>query len=265
MTGNFKLAGGSMVGRDHRVIGRNNQDAWTILEYPDLTIAIVADGCSSGSKTEVGAELGVRLVAEQIARQYGSSRKIDWQKTQQHVISQLDILALNLGGDYRRLVEDLFLFTLVGVVLTADQAIFFACGDGIVVVNESRLQLGPFPGNMPPYIAYGLLGNELKIDPREVRMAPVLEIELVDLDSFLIGTDGVMDFISVEDRAMPGLTKLVGPIDQFWLDDRYFGGNPDLVSRQLRLVGRDYPAHNPVHGLLGDDTTLIVGRREQNC
>ncbi len=257
----FQLAGGSMVGRDHRMVNKNNQDSYVIQSYSDLTVAVVADGCGSGAKTEVGSQLGARLVAEQIARAYGAYRTIDWQKTQRHVLSQLDLLAQNLGGDFRRVVEEYFLFTIVGVVLEPKKATFFACGDGTIYVNGCHLPLGPFAGNMPPYIAYGLLENELKIDVREVRLAPVVELATSDLTSFLIGTDGIDDFVGHEARMMPGIDRLVGPIDQFWTDDRYFRGNPDLVSRQLRLVGRDWPLSNPEHGLLHDDTTLIVGRR----
>lgn len=257
----FQLAGGSMVGRDHRVVNRNNQDAYTILQYTGLTVAVVSDGCGSGAKTEVGAQLGVRMVAEQIARQYGAYRRIDWQKTQRHVLSQLDILAQSLGGDYRKVVEEYFLFTIIGVILTPETATFFACGDGTAVINGEQWPLGPYPENRPPYLAYGLLENELRIDPSGIKLLPFMEVANEELNSFLIGTDGVDDFVKHQDKTMPGLDRNIGPLSQFWLDDRYFKGNPDLVSRQLRLAGRDFPHNNPEHGLLSDDTTIIVGRR----
>lgn len=257
----FQLAAGSMVGRDHRLVFRNNQDAYHVATYDGLTIAVVADGCGSGSKSEVGAQLGVRIVAEQIARRYAAYRSIDWARLEQSVVSQLDILASNLGGDYRRTVEEHLLFTLVGVVLTREEAVFFACGDGVVYVNGEPTILGPHPGNMPPYVAYRLLASELRINPDEVRLRPVITAPIETVNSFLIGTDGVDDIIRRADRNLPGLERPVGEISQFWSDDRYFKGNPDLVSRQLRLMGRDYPHVNPDHGLLSDDTTLIVGRR----
>jgi hypothetical protein len=177
------------------------------------------------------------------------------------VLSQLDILAQSLGGDYRKVVEEYLLFTIIGVVLTPETATFFACGDGVAIINGTEWPLGPYPGNMPPYLAYGLLESELRIDLSEVKLQPFAEFVSEELESFLIGTDGVNDFVKHQDRMMPGLDREVGPLSQFWSDDRYFRGNPDLVSRQLRLVGRDFPHNNPEHGVLSDDTTIIVGRR----
>lgn len=257
----FQVAGGTIVGRDHRVVYKNNQDAYAITEYEGLTVAVVADGCGSGVKSEVGAHLGVRLVTEQIARMYAVRRTLDWPRLERHIVSQLDTLAQSLGGNYRQAVEDYLLFTLVGVVIAGDTVTFFACGDGIVRINDQALALGPYSGNMPPYIAYRLLESELKIDPREVRLAPIAVRPSQLVESFLLGTDGVEDIVLHADRTMPGIEKPMGDLCQFWTDDRYFRGNPDLVSRQLRLMGRDYPVANPEHGLLHDDTTLIVGRK----
>jgi hypothetical protein len=56
------------------------------------------------------------------------------------------------------------------------------------------------------------------------------------------------------------LSDVVGPLDQFYRQDRYFA-NPELISRRLKLISRDWPMSNPQPGLLHDDTTLIVGRR----
>ncbi len=261
MSGPFQIASGSVVGRDHRVVYKNNQDALAVTEYEGLTIMVVADGCSSGLKSEVGAQLGVRLVTEHIARMYASRRAIDWKRLERQVVSQLDVIAQSLGGDYRKTVEDFLLFTLVGAVLTQETATFFACGDGVLLINGQVLALGPYPGNMPPYLAYRLLESELRIDPREVNLAPVAERPIDSIDSFVLGTDGVDDIVRHAGRNLPGLEGLVGGIDQFWLNDRYFKGNLDLVSRQLRLMARDFPVANPEHGLLHDDTTLIVARR----
>lgn len=260
-TGDMQLAGGTVTGRDHRLVFKNNQDAYAVTSFQNLTIAVVADGCSGGAKSEVGAQLGVRMVTEQLARMYAAKRVIDWRRLEQHLVAELDTLARSLGGDYRQTVEEYLLFTLVGVVITNESLTFFACGDGALMINGVTVPLGPYPGNMPPYIAYRLLMNELRIDPGCVQLAPVATRPIETVESFLIGTDGVHDVITHAERIMPGLQRPVGNIAEFWTDDRYFRGNPDLVSRQLRMMARDFPVANPEHGLLHDDTTLVVGRR----
>lgn len=257
----FQLAGGTVTGRDHRLVFKNNQDAYAITACHGLTIAVVADGCSGGAKSEVGAQLGVRLLTEQIARMYTATGTLNWPRLEQHLVAQLDSLAVSLGGEYRRVVEEYLLFTLVGAVITDTELTFFACGDGTIIINGARLALGPYPGNMPPYIAYRLLTNELRIDPQQVRLAPVAIRPVETVESFLIGTDGIDDIAAHAECRMPGLDKLVGDPSQFWTEDRYFRGNPDLVSRQLRMMARDFPLVQPEHGRLHDDTTLVVGRR----
>jgi len=259
----FQLAGGGVVGRDHRQASRNYQDAWLVRQTDRYALAILADGCGSGEYSEVGATIGVRLLAESIDHEFAvrGNAPFSWSRVQRRTLTKLDLFTDWLGGSYRQTVESHFLFTVNGALLTDEQAIFFALGDGIIIVNDETLELGPFPGNMPPYLGYGLLLDRLKIDPETVTLRPVREMPLSEVDHFLLGSDGTSDLIAAADKSLPGLSKLCGDISQFWTDDRYFSGNPDLVSRALRLVGRDWPKRDPIPGLLRDDTTIIVGRR----
>lgn len=259
----FRCVGGSIVGRDHRLVAKNNQDAWAINSFGGVTVAVVADGCGSGAHSEVGASLGVKLLLEAFRREYRPGRAIAWSRVQQRMVSQLDVLLGAMDGSYRHNVEEYFLFTLVGIVIEPHTTTYFACGDGAVACNGTIYQLGPFPGNMPPYVGYALLASELAIDPTTVAITPVMTIETAQLESFMVGTDGVDDLMACEGRRLPGLQSVVGPVSDFWSDDRYFGGNPALLSRQLKLIGRDWPLGEPEPGLLRDDTTMIVGRRSR--
>lgn len=258
---NFALAGGSVIGRDHRLVPKNNQDSWSIWQSDKLTIAVVADGCGSGAHSEVGAKIGVSLISRLLRSEYQADGRIHWSRVQLQAVSQLDVLARAMGENYRTVVEQYLLFTLVGVVINEQSTQFFALGDGCVIVNGDSIPLGPFPGNMPPYLGYNLLPGELAIDERSLRLTPLLTLPTQDLGTFLIGTDGVDDLVRSSETNMPGMAKPVGAIDQFWQNDRYFRGNPELVTRQLKLIGRDWPLHDPQPGLLHDDTTLIAGRR----
>lgn len=61
----FAIGGGSIPGRTHLgrgrlLVGRHNQDAFGWTQTPHTLAAVVADGCGSGSDSEVGARLGTR-------------------------------------------------------------------------------------------------------------------------------------------------------------------------------------------------------------
>jgi hypothetical protein len=261
VTGQYQLAGGSTIGRDHRLVPKNNQDSWSIWRCDDLTIAIVADGCGSGTHSDVGAKLGVQILGSCLRKDYEYHGQINWHRIQRNVLSHIDAVAQAMGGNYRRTIESYMLFTLLGVVIDNQQATFFALGDGTIIVNGETVPIGPYQNNMPPYLGYGLLLDELLIDANAITLGPILELPTAQLTSFLIATDGIDDVIRNGHNTLPGLDKLVGPIEQFWQSDRYFGSNPELLSRQLKLIGRDWPLSQPQPGLLGDDTTVIVGRQ----
>lgn len=259
----FQLASGSVIGRDHRLVNRNCQDGVYVIDSGPRRVAVITDGCGSGRHSEVGAKLGAQMLAESIyqASGYHTDLWVNWQRVRMHVLSNLDVLARQMGGNYRRTVEEFFLFTVVGVVMAGDKAAFFALGDGVIAINGEVVDLGPFPGNAPPYLGYGLIGDSLQ--DRSLGDQPftiIRQLPLAELEHFLIGTDGVIDLIAQAGHNQPGSTQPVGGIEQFWTQDSMFA-NPELVSRRLKLIARDWPRHNPEPGRLPDDTTIVVGRR----
>ena len=261
MTRELQLAGGSWIGRDHRIAGRNNQDSWIISQDENLAICIVADGCGSGKRSEVGSQIGVQLLARAIrtAHTESATHTINWHEVQQHVLSHIDILARAMSVPYRTVIEDFFLFTVVGAVIDQQQAVFFTLGDGTIVVNENDVELRAYPDNAPPYLGYCLIQERVNVDPALLQLQAVHTIDTKNLDTFLLATDGIDDFIAREQTPLPGMPDVVGPVTQFTQEDRYFV-NPELISRRLKLVSRDWPIDTPQPGLLHDDTTLIVGR-----
>ncbi|MDB5184959.1 MAG: hypothetical protein JWN38_767 [Candidatus Saccharibacteria bacterium] len=258
-----QIAYGSTIGRDHRAVPKNCQDDLRVVRTEQCTIGIVADGCGSGAHSEVGAQIGVRVLAECLEAEVRdrSGSDIRWPRVQQHVLATLDVLARQMGGNYRQVVEEYFLFTIVGVLLTDKDATFFALGDGVIIVNGYELTLGPFEGNKPPYLGYGLLLPDVDIEPDLVQFRTVCWLPLKAVQHFLIGSDGVQDLIDAETKCLPGLAEPVGSIAGFWERDRYFGANHELLNRQLKLISRDWPKRDPQPGLLPDDTSMIVGRK----
>ena len=281
MKGLFELAAGSIAGRNHVLAGKNNQDAYYCLSHECATIAVVCDGCGSGDHSEVGAKLGARLMVEAIARrgvwgegEENTQSKIQnlkskipkgfWEQVQEDVLVQLEAVAKNLAGvqPLAKIVNDYFLFTVVGALVTPLETVVFSIGDGAIALNGQVTQLGSFPDNAPPYLAYSLCGY-----PEWGQMQIHYQLATADVETILIGTDGVSDLIASEAKTVPGQSEKVGAIAQFWQADRYFK-NPDAIRRRLSLINRevtkpDWQSRQLVKeiGLLPDDTTLIVMRK----
>jgi len=266
----FELASGTITGRNHNQRGMNNQDAFYSLADAQTAIAVVGDGCGSCSHSEVGAKLGVRFVVEAIANQIAEPINPEfWQRLQANILGKLHNLALTLGGDTQEklgeIVKDYLLFTIVGAIITPTETAIFAIGDGAIAINGKVLVIEEFPNNAPPYLAYGLLGAPVNL--QIYGLLPTAEV-----NSLLIATDGIQDLIESQAKMLPGKSEIVGNIDQFWQEDRYFQ-NPDAIRRKLALINREVVKPNWQEqrldrsgGLLSDDTTLItIRKRSLRC
>lgn len=268
----FDLAAGSVAGREHRASLRNGHDAFSMAATNGLLAAVVCDGCGSGEHSEVGAKLGARMVVCEILRYWNMDERcfregqIDRGLTnvRRSLLGQMQNLGIAMGGSYSRNVSEYFLFTVMGIVVTHDHAFVFGCGDGVFAVNGKATVISA-PGNAPEYLGYSLVENERKL-------APIFTIHAVmpakDLQTALVATDGLLAFMEASEKRVPGQEEAVGPISQFWEQDRYFS-NPFSIQRRLNLVNRsvqhvDYEEKRLVeeHGHLADDTTLAVLRRK---
>lgn len=287
----FELAVGSIQGREHLRLAKNNQDAYHTLSNEQYTIAVVCDGCSSGQHSEVGAQIGARLLVDRLAQALSKQLTTENQtipqaileQVRQDLLSQIESLIEAMGGNWLQTLKDYFLFTIVGVVITASDLLVFSLGDGAIFINGRELELGSWTNNAPPYLAYGLSCGVPHQDYLfQVHSLPPFE----EVESILIGTDGVGYLIKAAKQKLPGKQELVGSIEQFWQQDRYFT-NPDQVRRRLSLINREvtkfdsqiqqldgrhkplgFPQGTRPHkqvGLLADDTTLVVLRRKCEC
>ncbi|MFH1523259.1 MAG: protein phosphatase 2C domain-containing protein [Patescibacteria group bacterium] len=282
MKNKFNIVGGSIIGKVHKEAGKNNHDAYNWIENDEFTAAIVCDGCGSGQHSEVGAKIGSRLVVEEIARNYRLFKnaidlgKVDsfLERVQKNVLARIRLLALEMGGSLSKTINDYFLFTVVGALIVENHTVLFSVGDGLVIINSETIKLGPFPNNEPPYLAYGLVESSLASkEPGLLKIKILKGMPTEDVNSILIGTDGVNDFLDLAEKKLPGKIELVGHISQFWENDKYFR-NPDMVRRRLSLVNRDATKYirnakgsikevRKEAGLLPDDTTMVVIRKSE--
>jgi len=275
----FEIAHGSTIGRHHLYVGKNNQDAVKIA-YGSAgeIVAVVCDGCGSGEFSEVGAQLGSSI----IAKRFSNPPNIFIDPT------GLIDLDLELEDKKKQILNDLkgaswstfegingitkyFLFTCLVAIIGYEHTLVISIGDGTVVVNGEIIKLGPYANNAPPYIAYNLIKKYIvNVNEKDLNFKVVRIIPTNELDSLMLATDGIDDFERADELAIPGKKELVGPISQFWTDDRYFS-NQQAINRKLALVNRtsvrlDRKAQKIQRevGWLQDDTTLVVIRRKNN-
>jgi hypothetical protein len=263
----FEMAAGSVTGRTHSAVGKGNQDAYAMRAAPFGLCGIVCDGCGSGARSEVGASMGVRILSEQVLDAMKSGQSIrdpaTWERIRERTLEGFGGVVRWMGESPERIVSEYFLFTVVGLAISAEGAVIFGIGDGLWAMNRDVVKLGPFAGNAPPYLGYGLLGD----GPSFVMHH---ECSIEEFDSALIGTDGAVDYESFVGATYPGgRGEKVRPLSTFWQDDKYFQ-NEDAIRRTLWLVNREVT--RPVWdekrivkepGLLEDDTTLLVVRKKQ--
>ncbi len=267
----FDIAAGSVIGREHRRLGRNNQDAYAIQVKPNWTIAVVCDGCGSCLHSEVGAQLGAKWVIASLDRRFQQGQlqlqfPDFWSGLQQDLLSQIQQVATGLGADLETVIWDYFLFTIVGAIVTSEITVVFSLGDGVAMLNDEVLLQGTIADNRPPYLAYGLFPNELSLT--DVKFEVYLRSTAM-LNTLLIGTDGVQDLGRKSDSFCSNVVLTPEVFQSFWQDDRYFR-NPDQVRRYLVRCNREIVQPNwqaqvleRQYGQLEDDTTLVLIRRKQ--
>jgi serine/threonine protein phosphatase PrpC len=271
----FEICGGSVMGADHIMIGKpgskNNQDAFAWRMNAKFLSAIVCDGCSGGKFSEVGAQITAQITAQAVWElanifSFGSpdarcAPEWFWRKLKQKILNSLSRLAEEIGFSLSGTVNDFFLFSIVGCLLAEEKSYLFSIGDGVYRVNGELKNLGPFPGNSPPYIAYSLTGSQLEHHSPELLDFQITEITTADLDNLIIGTDGVLDLVKLADQSLPRKTEVIGGLEQF-LEDKYFQ-NPDNIRRRLNVINKEDVADGRLRpGPLKDDTTVIAIRRK---
>jgi hypothetical protein len=265
----FELASGTVLGRDHRRNGKNNQDAHRSLVTKDCLVAVVADGCGGGildangkiqpSHSEVGAILGSRIAIDMLYAFAVDGSAASLEDARLAILDQISGIANAMGETSSMFIKEHFLFTLVGALVLPDISVFFSIGDGYLNVNGTNIPIGPYPGNMPPYISYGMIGSDL--DPELHKFKIFCSMPTSELMCFVIGSDGVVDMDEAAAKTFPGRTDLIGSMSRLWEEDRFFK-NPFELGRHLTLVNGGIKDMN-LPGRLRDDTTLVVGRRKK--
>lgn len=224
----FATATGLATGYSHRRLHYNCQDAYALHKEEGVIVGVVADGCGSGSNSEVGAQLGAAFAMNFLVK-HCRRQEFDATFLLQNLVEYLHQLRdLHQPRDPAHFVENYLLFTLLGFVVTPRRTHIFHSGDGFVGVNGEIRAIDQ--GNRPRYIGLHLLGE---------RGAMFTEAtDTAGLQSLLIGTDGLRDW--------------PGELGQMCGEDTFFE-NEIALSRRLTDLA--------VEGTLKDDAAAVLLRR----
>jgi len=273
----FQAASGSIVGTEHLRLKKNNQDSFALsnkafIRWDPAVIGVVCDGCGSQPSSEVGAKLAAPYLIRAIESFGNICGMQDFERVlhlaEEDLLAELRKLAHStcpIESSWTKNVSEYFLFTVVGFVIMPTKTWIFSLGDSVYSLNN-EFYVKEYEGNAPPYLGYRLIQSKFE----SCKLSIDVCLPTDELQSLLIGSDGVAQLAEIVEQPIPGKEQLIGPLNQFWEEDKYFK-NSDMVRRKLFLINRetirpDWESRTLKRhpGLLEDDTTLIVVRRIPN-
>ncbi len=247
----YRGAAGVVTGARHLRTARNGQDAAAVVVADEVAVAVVCDGCSSGPSSEVGARIGARLFAAAIDRRLRAGAAASdprvWSDARVELAGVIRALVTDAGAIDATALHEQFLFTIVAVAMTRDDAAVWALGDGAYIVDGQLHRLGPFADNEPPYLGYDLLDD---VRPAHFDALPA------SVRTIAVATDGVFDLGYA-------YADLVAP---------RFVEHADALRRQLARLARsedtiDWSEQRIIRvpAPLQDDCAIAIVRREVAC
>jgi hypothetical protein len=212
----MRAAAASIVGRAHRRLSRPSQDAALACASGPLVAVAVADGCSQGAHSEIGAGLAARFgVAEALRRAAAGTPLAELPCAVASAWSaEVHRLAFQLcpkPSDLPWVIQESMLSTLWVALAVSDQVVVFGVGDGVVVVDGVVQCIDQGPA--PDYPAYALLPS-----------LPQPRLQVLHrgrATSVLIATDGAA-----------GREKQLAAL----CEARLLRKNPSLLQKRLNLV-----------------------------
>lgn len=272
----WSVRSGSVTGRLHREKETNNQDSHIVAVLEGGILGIIADGCSGSPHSEVGAYLTTRLIFRSLLMHLEASEQ-QYSSLDQNVFQEaltearLDTLATlrNLAsqlGPTTEAINDAFLSTCLGFLLTPEDTFLFAIGDGCFLINDEQITFEAHEGNAPDMLIYGAVQpNLLTIKPNsEFR---VFYRATENINSLVVATDGLEYLMKAAGKPYPGSDDPIPEIDSLWKSDV-------PILAQLRKANNtsikpiydrdlDILAQSVQKGVLLDDTTVVVVKRRK--
>lgn len=223
----LKIRSGSVIGREHVRLWKNNQDGVRIgtitMENVTYYYGIICDGCSSGENNEVGANLLAQYLCSEIQMSLlvGTNIRDIPSALYPRAIGYLrSIASLTSVGDPCQnisFITNHLLCTVMGFISDEKTAIIFHAGDGAYVIGNSATWIDQ--DNRPMYLAYHLVDRKF-LDLQGGELPQGFETVSIDLSfdkRFAVCSDGITD------KAVPFL----------WGHDHELG-----LQRKLKVLSR---------------------------
>lgn len=256
----FDFAAGSVPGRRHvgsgnLLVGRNNQDFLSCRNLDGDILVSVHDGCGSHANSEFGSIFAASALSRSVARimaELGRACVEDLQFWQAVKIDMLDrmyrLACLAVGEDeVPSFIQSHMMFTTVGALVTSQTTVVFILGDGLIALNGICQELGPFPENAPPYLAYSLLNAGLELD------FTLVSFPTERMQTLALATDGVIDLVGASESPLPGKTRLVGSLASLFEQNYLFGQFGLGLCSERTLTGWMRQVNSEVSRLEGDN------------
>jgi hypothetical protein len=248
LTAQWEIITASVTGRGHVRAGRGSQDALCVRRVGDAVVAVVCDGCSAGEASEIGAGVGARFVAADLARRLKAGAVVDdalAAATCDALVTEVSRLADQWSdGDHDDVIAHALLFTLQVAVVTPTAWIAFGVGDGVLRIDGKDVALPEARDGAPDCLAYRV------VDGLAEHAQLVVHARGTTLSSLTVGTDGAGELSSRQELALPS-GEPFGGLPLFETDAR-FVKNPGLAKKRLLSLGERGPV---------DDCTFVVVRR----
>jgi serine/threonine protein phosphatase PrpC len=240
----FAVATGSITGREHTRVHRNNQDGLAVRVEGQRIVAALCDGCSAGRSSEVGARLAAAWIVANLPRlsceptlaarigerseslPRGGAERLA-RSIEEELLAYLRQIAAGEGAQF---IHDHLLFTILCAIIEPERTLILGLGDGLYSVDGRTNWIDPGADNAPPYLAYRLV-DPLLLDRPSLEPLRVLH-EAPSCDSLVLASDGAASLVLSE-------------------DDPRWAKNPSLLQKRL----------NVLEPKLSDDASVIWIRR----
>ncbi len=192
----FEIGAGTQRGRLKTM---NNQDAIAIIVEQSAIVAVVCDGCATSEpdlgNSDVGARLTAMVVAEEVAAHISQHPRDSLSSSiaavEERIVVRLRSGITTLTGTHAvaSFVRNNLLATILGVVIDAEDAVIFGCGDGLYATNAQLTSL-PEDGD---YLAMRLLSDDETSANTSAHLRVYTARKMHRTRNVMIATDGMQD------------------------------------------------------------------------
>lgn len=247
----WEVVAAAVSGRSHQRARRGSQDAFCVRTARGgrgFAVAVVCDGCSAGDASEVGAGLGARFVAADVARRVAGGASLDDEFAAAVIASLVEeigrVARACAVDDVEAVIASCLLFTTQVAVVTDDEFVVFGVGDGVVRVDGHDVFVKENDDGAPDCAAYALVDG-LNDHARVVVHARGRAASIVT-----IGSDGAKELERASSSTLPS-GEVFGGLAVFERE-RCFVTNKSLATKRVRSLDGGAP---------DDDATFVVLRR----